>query len=169
MKTTKNKKNHLEAEKSHLECLRLKHQTSVDWGWSRLMNIIQGSPSKLHDRMSRQQMLLSQSIGRVDYKDIEKHSQGMMRGISACVKYAVDNGFEKLSPSIWSCRRGNKDIILVENDEELSRAVQIAEKDNVLYFTVNELLDLLPDDAFQVKTKFSDVFGGETTVGKAEF
>ena len=47
--------------------------------------------------------------------------------------------------------------------------MQIAEKDNVLYFTVNELLNLIPDDAFEVKTKFSDVFGGETTVGKAEF
>jgi hypothetical protein len=81
----------------------------------------------------------------------------MIKGLNILVEYAESRGFVKLNPAIWIVEHpeSKAQIILVQNADELSTACAIAGKEKPsFYFTVRELLAVVPEEVFDVKERF---------------
>ena len=148
-----------ESDKTYSEMLKKKSQVGADWGWERLQELI--SPD-LRKRFVKQQFLLSQSITTEDYEKIKAHSEGMMRGLDALVTYAKDQGFDKLSPSVWVTNHPETDtqIFIALDAESLPRCSALADAENPsLYFSIKDLFAMIDKDSFDLKKRLSKDFG----------
>ena len=148
-----------EADKTYSEMLKKKSSVYSQWGDERLMELV--SPD-LRKRMVKQQFLLSQAITSEDYEKIKAHSEGMMRGFDVITQYARDQGFKELSPSIWCINHPSTDVqIFISRDpESLARCSALADAEKPsLYFSINELFNMIDKDAFDLKKRFTKDFG----------
>lgn len=137
---------------------QLKKKTEVDreWGLERLVEI--QTPNE-RAKMRRLRQLLELAQSRFDDEKILLYSESMIRGLDKFIEYAEFKGFKKLNPSIWVVQhpQTKAQIILVQNADELPTACAMANKEKPsFYFTVRELLAVVPEDVFDVKRKFKE-------------
>jgi hypothetical protein len=139
----------------------LKHRLSIDktFGFNRVLTLIEPD---LKIKMSRQQQLLSLAVSRLDYAKIKTHSEGMIRGLDSCVRNLKVNGFVELKPDVWVTNhpKTKEQIIVCLDSDDLKFISSMAAAEKPSYFfSVSELLELVPDDVFEIKKKFFNSFG----------
>lgn len=144
------------SEIAYTNQLKKKIEVDREWGLERLIEI---QTSEERSKMKRLRQLLELARSRFDDEKILLYSESMIRGLDKFIEYAEFRGFKKLNPSIWVVQHPHSkaQIILVQNADELPTACAMANKEKPsFYFTVRELLAVVPEDVFDIKKKFSE-------------
>ena len=160
------KKKKEESNAIYSKMLKHKVEASARYGWDRIMEII--SPD-LRKRFFRQQQLLTNSLLENDPDEIIKQSEGMMRGITALVEYVSEQGFEELDPNIWITKHhklGVQILIALDRDALAKCAAICQAEPPSLYFSINEIFCMVPEDTFDVKKRFKENFGDVRIVSR---
>jgi len=154
----------IEAEKNHHEAMLLKNQISKDWGFDRLVFTLVSLD--LRRRMEKQMMLFSKAVGTSDYFNLNKQSLAYIRGLKTLEQFALDKGYKKLNPSIFSVthpKYPDLRIFICENETMLPMACAMScNEPNTVYYTAKELLVMIPDTIFEWKAKVSKSFKENT-------
>lgn len=160
------KKKKEEANAVYSKMLKLKAEASARYGWDRIMEII--SPD-LRKRFYRQQMLLTNSLLENDPDEIIKQSEGMMRGIEKLTQYVSEQGFEELDENIWITKHKKLGVqILIALDQDaLAKCAAICQAEPPsLYFSINEIFCMIPEETFDIKKRFKESFGDVTILSR---
>lgn len=163
MKEYKKPHAQIEAEEDERKAIVLKNEMARKWGVDRLMGLV---TPELRQRMYKQLQLLAKANANLDYEGISKHNQGYCRGVNALEECALSRGFQPLEPSIWSVshpKHPEIKILLVQNETMLPTACAMSfNEPNTLYYTVRELLSMIPEERFNTKMQFGKLFPGST-------
>jgi len=160
------KKKKEESNAIYSKMLKHKAEASARYGWDRIIEII--SPD-LRKRFFRQQQLLTNSLMENDPDEIIKQSEGMMRGITALVEYVSEQGFQELDPNIWITKHhklGVQILIALDRDALAKCAAICQAEPPSLYFSINEIFCMVPEDTFDIKKRFKENFGDVTIVSR---
>ena len=151
-----------EANRIYSEMLKLKSEISARWGYERMMEIVS---SDLRMRMARQSMLLSNAVLKGEPEEMIKQTQAMMRGLNALNDYVAQQGFQELDPDMWITKHPKTgiQIVIALSGDSLDKCKAICEAEQPsLYYSINEIFSMIPEDIFDLKKRMLPDFGHVT-------